>query len=108
MSVPGDGGSSTHLRQNPPFSGYDSRDILPPDPYLTQVGRGTPMGEFMRRFWQPVCLSEELTDLPKAIRLRPGPNPHTRSQMGRRLATSMHSIPCCRYRNSRILRRTGT
>ena len=27
------------------------------------------MGEFMRRFWQPVCLSSELTDLPHAIRI---------------------------------------
>ena len=54
---------------SPSFSGYQTREIPPPDPYLTQVGPGTPMGEFMRRFWQPVCLSEELTDLPKAIRI---------------------------------------
>ena len=27
------------------------------------------MGEYMRRYWQPVCLSEELTELPKAIRI---------------------------------------
>jgi len=27
---------------------------------LTQTGRGTPMGEYFRRFWQPVALSEEL------------------------------------------------
>jgi phthalate 4,5-dioxygenase len=27
---------------------------------LTQVGRGTPMGELIRRCWVPVCLSEEL------------------------------------------------
>jgi nitrite reductase/ring-hydroxylating ferredoxin subunit len=27
---------------------------------LTQVGRGTPMGEFLRRFWLPALLSEEL------------------------------------------------
>jgi len=54
---------------SPPFNGYRTREIPPPDPYLTQVGPGTPMGEFMRRFWQPVCLSEELTDLPKAIRI---------------------------------------
>ena len=30
---------------------------------------GTPMGEYMRRFWQPGCLSEELTDVPRAIRI---------------------------------------
>tara|TARA_A100001037_G_scaffold83142_1_gene75183 strand:+ start:2607 stop:3956 length:1350 start_codon:yes stop_codon:yes gene_type:complete len=39
------------------------------DPELTETGPGTPMGEYMRRFWQPVCLSEELTDVPKAIRI---------------------------------------
>jgi phthalate 4,5-dioxygenase oxygenase subunit len=27
---------------------------------LTQTDRGTPMGELMRRYWQPVALSEEL------------------------------------------------
>ena len=36
---------------------------------LTHVDFGTPMGELMRRYWQPFCLSEELTDLPKTIRL---------------------------------------
>jgi phenylpropionate dioxygenase-like ring-hydroxylating dioxygenase large terminal subunit len=27
---------------------------------LTRVGRGTPMGEFMRQFWIPACLSSEV------------------------------------------------
>ena len=27
---------------------------------LVRVGRGTPMGEFMRQFWVPACLSTEL------------------------------------------------
>ena len=27
---------------------------------LTRVGRGTPMGEFLRRFWLPALLSDEL------------------------------------------------
>jgi phenylpropionate dioxygenase-like ring-hydroxylating dioxygenase large terminal subunit len=27
---------------------------------LTQVGRGTPAGELLRRYWQPVALSEEI------------------------------------------------
>jgi phenylpropionate dioxygenase-like ring-hydroxylating dioxygenase large terminal subunit len=29
---------------------------------LTRTDRGTPMGELMRRYWQPVALSEELPD----------------------------------------------
>ena len=36
---------------------------------LTHVEFGTPMGELMRRYWQPFCLSDELNDLPKAIRI---------------------------------------
>jgi 5,5'-dehydrodivanillate O-demethylase len=29
---------------------------------LTRVGRGTPAGELLRRYWHPVCVSAELTD----------------------------------------------
>ncbi len=29
---------------------------------LTQVGRDTPMGELMRRYWQPICAAVELKD----------------------------------------------
>jgi len=52
-----------------PYSGYHKRDISPPDAELTQVGPGTAMGEYLRKFWTPVCLSVELTDVPKAIRI---------------------------------------
>ena len=27
---------------------------------ISRVGRGTPMGELMRQFWIPACLSSEL------------------------------------------------
>src|SRR5918996_377956 len=42
-----------------------------PEPYpeLTRVGPGTPCGELMRRYWQPVCLSAELRELPKRVRI---------------------------------------
>jgi phenylpropionate dioxygenase-like ring-hydroxylating dioxygenase large terminal subunit len=36
---------------------------------LTRVGRGTPCGEYLRRFWQPVIISSELGDTPSAIRI---------------------------------------
>src|SRR6266571_1324787 len=29
---------------------------------LTRVGPGTPMGELLRRYWQPVAAASELTD----------------------------------------------
>lgn len=55
--------------QNIPFGGYHYTQIPTEASDLTHVGPGTQMGEYMRRFWQPVCLSEELGDLPKAIRI---------------------------------------
>ena len=36
---------------------------------LVRVGRGTPMGEFMRQFWVPVCRSSELVADGSPIRL---------------------------------------
>ncbi len=51
------------------FTGYQQRNKPGPDLELTSTEPGTPMGEYMRRYWQPVCLSEELKDVPKAIRI---------------------------------------
>ncbi len=37
---------------------------------LTQVGRGTPMGELMRRYWHPIAAADELSkDWTKRVRL---------------------------------------
>ena len=36
---------------------------------LTRVGRGTPMGDFMRQFWVPACLSSELAPDAPPMRL---------------------------------------
>jgi nitrite reductase/ring-hydroxylating ferredoxin subunit len=43
--------------------------IPEPDPQLTRVGPATPCGELMRRYWQPVCLSADLDELPKPVRI---------------------------------------
>ena len=51
-------------------SGYGRNAVVPSeDVALTHVGFGTPMGELLRRYWQPVCLSSELTDLPKFLKI---------------------------------------
>ncbi|MSP66545.1 MAG: ring-hydroxylating oxygenase subunit alpha [Alphaproteobacteria bacterium] len=55
--------------RNLKYGGYYQRDVPAPDPELTDTDPATPMGELMRRFWQPVCLSEQLTDLPHPIRI---------------------------------------
>jgi len=43
--------------------------IPEPDAELTRVGPGSPCGELMRRYWQPVCLSADLKDLPKPVKI---------------------------------------
>ena len=36
---------------------------------LTSVGRGTPMGELLRRYWHPVGLLSDATDIPRKLRV---------------------------------------
>src|SRR5215475_8655990 len=50
------------------YGGYYHRDLPDEDAELTHVGPRTACGEYLRRFWQPVCRSDELRDLP--IRLK--------------------------------------
>jgi phenylpropionate dioxygenase-like ring-hydroxylating dioxygenase large terminal subunit len=52
-----------------PYSAYYHRGLPPEDEELTRVGPGTPCGEYLRRFWQPVILASELNDLPVKLRI---------------------------------------
>jgi hypothetical protein len=45
------------------------RQMPAPDYELTCVEPGSPMGELLRRYWQPVCPADELKDLPKKVKL---------------------------------------
>ena len=51
------------------YGGYFHRDIPPEDAELTHVGPATPGGEYLRRFWQPVCFSDDLKDVPLKVRM---------------------------------------
>ncbi len=52
-----------------PYDGYHLKDLpSAPDPELTAVGPGTPCGEYLRRFWQPVAMATQLGERPLAIR----------------------------------------
>ena len=51
------------------FSGYQSREVPGPDPELTRVGPGTPCGEYLRRFWQPVAFARDLRSAPRRVRI---------------------------------------
>lgn len=56
-------------RRAMPYGGYYRRDVPKEDEEITHTGPGTPLGEFMRRFWQPVCMSAQLEDVPFKIRV---------------------------------------
>jgi phenylpropionate dioxygenase-like ring-hydroxylating dioxygenase large terminal subunit len=51
------------------FAAYYHREVPREDAELTHVGPDTPCGEYMRRFWQPVCYSDELRDLPLRVKM---------------------------------------
>ena len=42
------------------YGGYYHSQVPKEDDELTHVGPGTPGGEYLRRFWQPVCYADEL------------------------------------------------
>ncbi|MBV9827155.1 MAG: aromatic ring-hydroxylating dioxygenase subunit alpha [Alphaproteobacteria bacterium] len=54
---------------NKTYGAYYHREQPAPDEELTRVGPGTPCGEYLRRFWQPVAVAEELGELPRRIRI---------------------------------------
>lgn len=54
---------------NTAYSAYQHRERPREDEDLTRVGPGTPCGEYLRRFWQPVILSSELGELPRRLRI---------------------------------------
>lgn len=51
------------------YLGHDRRDVPAEDAELTHVGPGTRCGEYLRRYWQPVAMTAEVTDLPLAVRI---------------------------------------
>lgn len=42
------------------YEGHARHQRPAPDDEFMRVGPGTPCGEYLRRFWQPVCMTEEL------------------------------------------------
>src|SRR5262245_6435040 len=56
------------VQRGGPFGGYFSEAVVD-DFELGRVGRGTPAGEYLRRFWHPFLIASELKDRPLAVRL---------------------------------------
>jgi phenylpropionate dioxygenase-like ring-hydroxylating dioxygenase large terminal subunit len=57
------------LFRNAAYSVYHHRGLPAEDQELTRVGPDTPCGEFLRRFWQPIILTNELNDLLRRVRI---------------------------------------
>src|SRR5437899_10890576 len=51
------------------FGAYYHRDVPQEDTELTHTGPGTPCGEYLRRFWQPICFTDDLRHLPVRVRI---------------------------------------
>src|SRR5881396_3179339 len=54
---------------NVPYGAWLARQVPAPDPLLTRTDPGTPCGEYLRRFWQPVAFARDLKDVPLRIRI---------------------------------------
>lgn len=51
------------------YRGYHRREVPGADAEFAHVGPGTPCGEYMRRYWQPVAMSSEIGELPLLVRI---------------------------------------
>lgn len=60
--------NATHIPMLLEGTAYGHPQPLP-EKLLTEVGPGTPCGEFMRRYWLPVRASHNVTDRPQQIRI---------------------------------------
>ena len=52
-----------------PYGAYYNEPIPDENAALTHVEKGSQAGELLRRYWQPLCLSSEVTDLPLKTRM---------------------------------------
>jgi phenylpropionate dioxygenase-like ring-hydroxylating dioxygenase large terminal subunit len=52
-----------------PYNAYYHREKPPIDEELVRVGPGTPCGEYLRRFWQPVIETAKLGAVPRRLRI---------------------------------------
>lgn len=60
--------SDAATRASPDGRAY-GRPPQQPNRLLTEVGPGTPLGELMRRYWQPIAASDQVTSTPRMVRL---------------------------------------
>ena len=51
------------------YAGYETRLSVRNDDELTRVGPETPCGEYLRRFWHPIFIADDLKKLPVALKI---------------------------------------
>jgi nitrite reductase/ring-hydroxylating ferredoxin subunit len=51
------------------YCGYSAPQRGASDELLVRTGAGTACGEYLRRYWQPLALTREVTDIPRLIRV---------------------------------------
>ena len=53
------------------FRGHDQQTVwsYKHDPELTEIGPGTVCGEYLRRFWMPIAMTDQIGELPYRIRI---------------------------------------
>lgn len=61
--------TATGEHRNTPYNGYYGAPTPPEDAELTHVEKGSAGGEYLRRYWQPIALASEVTDLPLKVRM---------------------------------------
>ena len=52
-----------------PYTGYEQTGMPAEDTELTHIDPGSPGGEYLRRFWHPVALESEVSDIPLPVRV---------------------------------------
>ncbi len=90
--------SKSNMPPRSAFNGYYRKQTAEPDWTLCQVGRGTPGGEYLRRFWHPVAYVSELEDVPLRIRALGEDLVAFRDKSGRIGVLHLH---CC-HRNASL------
>ncbi|MFO0986203.1 MAG: Rieske 2Fe-2S domain-containing protein [Alphaproteobacteria bacterium] len=51
------------VRASAPYSGYSGRLATRENVGLTHIDKGTPAGEYLRRFWQPLAIAADVKDV---------------------------------------------
>ena len=85
------------------YVGYYRKQSAEPDRFLCETGRGTPGGEYLRRFWHPVAYESELQEVPLRVRALGEDLVCFRDLSGRIGVLHLH----CSHRNSSLLGRHG-